>query len=500
MDETALRTWGLMLLLLASLRSTSGQERAHPAPPRIALGSVRQPVEQLPQAAAPEQRAVRLPPIDAPRDNTLPIDLPTALQLADANNPFVRLAREQSRQAWDLEEAASALWLPSIRLGANYNNHQGAIQQVDGTVFNTSRGAFYAGSGAGVVGAGPPIVPGIASQFHLADALFRPLAARQFARSRNAAAQAVTNDMLLDVSLAYLELLRAAQDIAIAEDALAHATRLADITASYARTGQGLRADADRAAVEQSIRRNEVSRAREAAAVGSARLVQLLRLEAGVCLVPIEASVVPLELVPCNLETCDLVAEALTARPELVEARLLVSEAVQRYRRERAAPLVPSVLLGVSDGVFGGGIGSDITNTDNRFNADAMLYWELRNFGVGDRALRNAAQSQVRQATLRQVAMLDQVAREVVEADARVRLRRDQVRVSREATAWATESYRLNLQRIEHAQGLPLEVLQSIQALVQAQRELLRSVTDYNAAQFSLQRALGWRVTSGPTR
>jgi outer membrane protein TolC len=55
----------------------------------------------------------------------------------------------------------------------------------------------------------------------------------------------------------------------------------------------------------------------------------------------------------------------------------------------------------------------------------------------------------------------------------------------------ARSSYDKNLDRIQNAEGLPLEVLQSLQALAQAQREYLRVVTDYNLAQFSLQRALG---------
>lgn len=435
-----------------------------------------------------------LPPPAEPDGTSHPIDLATALQLADANNPIVALAREQTRQAWALEQAAGALWLPSLAMGANYNKHEGAIQDTMGTVFNTSRNSLYGGSGVGIVGAGPPVVPGLSSRFHLADALFRPLAARQFARARGAAARAATNDTLLNVSLAYLELQRAAHDISIAEETLSHATRLAEITASYARTGQGLRSDADRAAVEQAIRRNDVARAQESATVASARLAQLLRLDPVICLVTVEPGVVPLDLVACDAPMCDLVAVGLTGRPELAESRLLVSEAVERLRREKAAPLVPSVLLGVSYGAFGGGIGDDVVGTNDRFNADAMLYWELRNLGVGDRTAQDAARSQVRQANLRQVATLDLVAREVVEAATQVQQRRQQVDIARQAVALGLDSYRLNLQRIEHAQGLPIEVLQSIQALLQARREYLRSVVDYNAAQFTLQRALGWQV------
>ena len=43
-------------------------------------------------------------------------------------------------------------------------------------------------------------------------------------------------------------------------------------------------------------------------------------------------------------------------------------------------------------------------------------------------------------------------------------------------------------------EGLPIETLQSIQALDQARREYLRALVDYNAAQFRLQRALGWPI------
>jgi outer membrane protein TolC len=39
---------------------------------------------------------------------------------------------------------------------------------------------------------------------------------------------------------------------------------------------------------------------------------------------------------------------------------------------------------------------------------------------------------------------------------------------------------------------LPIEVLQSIQALALARREYLRTLIEFNTAQFTLYRALGW--------
>jgi outer membrane protein TolC len=86
------------------------------------------------------------------------------------------------------------------------------------------------------------------------------------------------------------------------------------------------------------------------------------------------------------------------------------------------------------------------------------------------------------------------VAREVVEAHAQVSARRRQIATAETAIQAAGNSYRRNVERIRNAQGLPIEVLQSIQALDQSRREYLRAVVDYNTAQFRLHRALGWPV------
>ena len=69
----------------------------------------------------------------------LPIDLPTALRLADASNLQVVFAREQVNLALGRLDQANALWLPSIQAGGSYNHHDGAIQRVEGTQILTSR-------------------------------------------------------------------------------------------------------------------------------------------------------------------------------------------------------------------------------------------------------------------------------------------------------------------------------------------------------------------------
>jgi outer membrane protein TolC len=424
------------------------------------------------------------------------IDLPTALRLADASNLQVAVAREQVNQALARVDAANALWLPTVQAGGSYSRHEGAIQRVEGTQILTSRAGFNAGLGAGVYGTTLPTVPGLYANFGLADAIFQPLAARRFAGSRTGAATAVTNDTLLQVTLAYFELLRAGEDVAIAQMVRSQAQQLADITRAYAETGEGLTSDANRARTELAIRLNDVDRSREAQRVASARLAQLLRLDPTVVLSPTDPVVAPIEIVPFAAPAKDLVLQALSSRPELTENRELVAEAVVRLRRERMSVLFPSVVMGASYLGMGSGINEQMAPFHDRMDFDAIAYWQLRNLGFGEAAARRGAQANVRSAQFRQLAVMDQVAREVVEAHVQVHARKGQMATARLGMEAAMASQRQNLDRIEQGKGLPIEVLQSLQALAQARREYLRTVIEYNVAQFTLYRALGWPVRS----
>ena len=102
-----------------------------------------------------------------------------------------------------------------------------------------------------------------------------------------------------------------------------------------------------------------------------------------------------------------------------------------------------------------------------------------------------AARSRLEQARLIQVRLRDQVSREIIEAHAQSESLRGQIAVAESGIRVAGESYRRNLERIRGGQGLPLEVLQSLQALDQSRLEYLRAVGNYDEWQFRLYRAMG---------
>lgn len=449
-------------------------------------------VVQAVEAVAPVQQETPT----SQKENVQSVSLAGILQQAESQNPNLSFARERISEAYARVDRANVLWVPSLRAGVNYNHHEGAIQDVAGVVFNTSRSSLYGGLGAAAVGAGSPAVPGLVAQFHFTDAIFQPRIAEHQAASRQFGATAVRNDVLRDASVAYLELVRAEHALAIAAEVQAFTANLANITEKYAIAGQGLESDSERMQAELALRDGQLAAREEKVLTSSAKLAQILHASPTIVLTSDEPAVEPIELMNTEEPVEALVALGLTRRPELCEQRHLVSEAVERLQREKYAPLIPSVLLAASYGGLGGGLGGNITNTDDRLDADAVAFWELRNIGLGDRAVQREMSSATRQAQFREVAVLDLVAREVAEAHAKVVKRKRQIEIAKRGILAAEKSYQLNLKRIENAQGLPIETLQAIQALATARQNYLDAVVDFNIAQVELCRATGWTIES----
>jgi outer membrane protein TolC len=420
------------------------------------------------------------------------LDLSTALQLVAGQNPQVAFAHQRIAEAAARLNAAEALWLPTIRAGISLNRHEGNLQASNGQIADVSRSSLQGGFGARAVGAGTTPSPGLSAEFHLSDAVFAPRIAERNLEASNFDSWSTYHDQMLRASTAYLELLRAHQEKAIATETRNNAGELVRLTTSFAKTGQGAQADADRAATELAIRQNDVARADEAVQVASARLAEVLHLDAPVRVVPVEQQVAPIELVSMEPTIQQMVAMGLSSRPEVGQSGQLVAAACERLKREQYAPLLPSMLLGVSYGGFGGGLGDTVGNFDDRLDVDVAAVWELRNFGRGDVAAQEIAHAQIEQARYREIEMMDRISREIVESRSQTRSRHRQIETAQSAVKAARQSYGRNRQRINEGQGLPIEFLQSLQALDQAQREYLRSVTDYNVAQFRLHHALGW--------
>src|SRR3954451_160248 len=144
------------------------------------------------------------PPAVRPDDRPLTINLPTALQLANARGLDIQFAATRVQAAYAALDRAKLLWLPNLVFGADITRHDGQIQDVAGAVFGTSKQALF-------VGAGPNL------QFAVTDAIFGPLAAKQIVRARQAEQQAAANDTVFAVADAYFGVQQSRGELAGAE-------------------------------------------------------------------------------------------------------------------------------------------------------------------------------------------------------------------------------------------------------------------------------------------
>jgi len=500
------------IVMLGAADPREPQQGDSAATARVAT---RAPQDTLPEALPddlrqPEPTAVATPPGNAlglpliPDQVIQPIDLPGALRLAGANDLDIAIAREQVAQSLAELQQARVMWLPSLYIGPNWIRHDGQAQVVEGQVRTISKSSLFLGgtaaAGSSVSGpvpaGGPAQVSGLTSILRFSDAIFEPLAARQVLESRRAGIQTATNDALLGVAEAYLDLQKAAGRLAIARDAAVNAETLATLTESYSRTGAGLDADYRRAVTERDRQRKNVELAVGELEVASAELIRRTRLDPRLVVAPVEPPETVLRLVPESCPIDELITTGLRSRPELAEAQALVQATLTRLKQAKLRPFIPSLALRYSGGGFGGGTNGFFGDFNSRSDADVNLYWEVQNLGFADRAIARQRAAQQRTANLELMKIQDRVASEVVQAEkGRIASSRQMEEAGR-ALPEAQASLDLNLTNIRRGAGLPgatrpIEVLQPIQALAQARSDYLDAVLAYNRAQFRLYRALG---------
>jgi outer membrane protein TolC len=490
-----------------STRSSAGAGRIVPAQHESADSPRDKPNHAAEGPAALPADDEHVDPLDdLLEQNVTPIDLPRALQLAGEQNPQILLGQQRVVEAVALRQLAAAQFLPTLNLGVSSDNHWGVLQQSNGNILSLRREVVFIGAGAHAVAAGTVNIPGVLWNLNLSDAVFNFLTSRQEVDRNAFESQAVRQDVLLDVALAYSDLVRAEGERSIALVTRDNAREVARITAAYLETGQGRKADADRAATELARRDARLYEAEGNVVRASAGLCRLLHLDPSLRLHAADNQVLPRSLVPDPIPLPELLAVALLSRPELNERRTAAAQALLRWRAAKLLPFSPTLFVGFSAGGFGGG--SDVaaqpvtslpfgrgqarfTTLDDREDFDVMAFWTLQNLGVGNKALIDAARSRLSSADLETLVTLDRVRAEVAGAYARTHARFAQIRTCELAIQSGTQAFTEDLERSKGGEGLPLEVLDSLRLLARAREQYLKSILDYNKAQFELYVALG---------
>jgi outer membrane protein TolC len=428
-------------------------------------------------------------------DDTLLIDLPAALRLADRVNPDIGISRQAISESMSIQQGARVLLLPSITGGANYHDHNGNLQRARGAILNLpAEQSLYFGGGARTLAAESVAFPAIRVFSHLGDAIFEPLAARQLVQVRRFDARATTNNVLLNVSTQYMELMGAEAQLEVLRVSQRNAVEITELTDQFARVGQARRADADRMTTEARLIESEIQRALERTAVAAAELARLLNLDPSTRLLTVGGPIPILELVDPALKIEQLLVIALQQRPEVAARSAEIAENQVRYRQERTRAWLPTISVGFSAGSFGGGsnlVDPAFGRFGGRSDFDVLAYWTAQNLGVGNVARSRQRRAEVDQAIAQRVRMLNRVRSEVAEAYAASAAQRQATTISERRLAEAEAGFVEEFNRIRAGGGLPIELLDNFSRLVSARQAIVTAIVAYDQSQFRLFVALG---------
>ncbi len=436
--------------------------------------------------------AIPLPPSEAAQSYV--IDLPAALALAERKNPTIAIAREAIFADLALLQLARAELLPTLVAGGNLHVHRGVLQRSTGEILDVNEQSLYVGGGAGAIGAGPVAIPAVRIFAPLSNALFEPLAAQQRVAAAQFDARATSNAVLLEAVTRYFDLMgaEASRDAYWRTDA--DAGRVIASVEAFVKVGQARQADADRARSRGLLLRNRVYQADERVGVAAARLAALLDLDPSVRLQTVPGQVRAVELVDSSYNLAALTEIAMRCRPEISARNADIALTEAQWNEERWRPWLPTISAGYSAGEFGGGSNlapPPAIEYAGRNDFDVLAVWTLQNVGIGNLALQRGRRAQVDQATSERLRIADVIRLEVADAYGIAAARRAQIALAQQQLATAEAGFGEELIRIRGGEGLPIEVVNSLDLLARARQDLVTAIVEYDQAQFRLFEAIG---------
>jgi len=434
----------------------------------------------------PTSRAqVPASPSVATTNNVYPIDLPTALRLANAQNLDIQIARERLKEAKANHESAAEQFFPWISPGAAYRRHEGRIQAVDGTVFDADKQAYTVGGA-------------LTAQLELGDAIYKSLTAKQLVNAADQAVESQRQDSTLAAAQGYYDLAKAKAIVDVFKEALS-------ISQDYQKqlhdaVGAGIAFKGDELRVQTQTERYQLAlrQALEGQRVAAARLTQVLHLDSSVELVPQDTDLVPLTLVETNAPLDSLVQQALRSRPELKQSQALVTAAHDAKNGAVYAPLIPSLGAQGFVGGLGGGKNGSTGNFGETEDYVVGLGWRIGPGGLFDVGRVRASKARLEAAKLSGAKVQDEITRQVVESHTRAQSLLDQIATAKQNLATASETLRLTRERKQFGVGVVLEDIQAQQELTRARSDYLNTVAEYNKSEYGLSKATG--TLSAPTK
>ena len=453
----------------------------------------------------------------------LPIDLPTVVRVAVAQNTDIRQARLNVTAVEGSYESAVGSAFPAIVPTALFEHLEGSVRATEGNLVGVGFHTFQ---------------PSVAIQWVVnpGRVIYDVVAAKKRLSAAEHFEESVTLATLRDASVQFYALAFGQTRISAAHRGVEEATELLRVNRLRLQTGTGVQADVLRAEARLAERQQDLALALKDFYDASVLLTLTLHLDSSVTLVPAVSNLEKTQLVREDLSVEETLGIAVAVRPDLESFRKLIDAAIAERKKTWWTGFGPTVSLAYQYGGITGdannvvpaeGIpGNLIVNPasangsfssnpfanglikegilrgskrldrrdDQTFSfsdqqrATAATGWRLSLSTLGELKTAKATEQQ---ALLRFERLVDEIRAEAVAATQAARTYEQLIGFARQQVVAAEEALRLSQANLETGTMTTLDVLQAQEAATQARVRLADAVVRYNQAQIRLLAALG---------
>ena len=401
----------------------------------------------------------------------LPIDLPTALHLASANNLEIAVARAQFLEAKGNSNAAEGSLIPGVSLFFRYGHTDGTLQGTFGEIgdatFNT-------------------LNPALVARYSLnpGEAIFNAIAAHRIVDATSANESLVTQDVLLRVGEEYYELVEAQSKVKVAEKAVSESKTLLKIAEVLEKQGIGPGADVVRARAKLAGDEQSLIQAQNKFREASVNLALTLKLDSSVTLFPQDKEIRQITLIDPQIGLDDLINTAFEKHPALRRASQEIKAADAENSGAWLSTLGPEVLFEAQVS----GIGTDFGNIGEREIYQALIGISISASSYGE---IKAAHARVLRAQILEERTHEEIRAGVIKAYDEGLSAKEKITPTQKEVEAAEESLKLSQVRFQRGLGLSVEVIQAEDELANARLNYIKTIVDYNKAQARLLNELG---------
>ena len=410
------------------------------------------------------------------QQNTISIDLKTALEMGGANNLTIKKYELQRQLALAKISEANSWWLPEIYAGIMVHQRWGSAMNGDGRFFtDISRQNLWAGVGAN-------------GHWKLGEGIYDAKLADIRSKAIQFQREATKNEVLLEIINAYYGFLSGQLKI----ETYALLINQSDTIAQQLKlqVDAGLGYQSDWLLARSNIKHLQVEQlnAQKEIVEKMARLIGLLNLPPNTQLISDEKIITPIELVAENEQLNDL-NNAYAKRPEIK----YMDFQRQVLETEKEGLKKSMTLPELSLGVFGASFGDLVEPQYPTAEINAAVRWRVPLELVLDKHKgpykKLDAQLQIQQ--FETELFKNKINEEIAAAKWMMEATTEQMTIAQEGSELAQEAYRQSIERQKLGTARPYEILQAQEMYMQSQLDYLQAVSAYNKAQYRMYVALG---------